>query len=451
MPIFSDIDMANKVGYDEAPTLEFVQKRLAPTFFRGRVPANIWSDKRFNDYVHEEVKGLKVLFKKPDGTVREYRVNGLGHDCLKKGGVVLTESQESITIAQYYERTYKYQVKKPSLPTLFVGNPNPKNGVPKQYVPMELTVIRRQAAPKTKKLSEDQLATMIKQTALPPAVRLNKIKDEYKTMNYKNDGYASTFGITLSDQFETVNARVLNPPMLTYSNGSTVKPNNGSWQSRRLKFVQAVDVMTWGVLTLDNRMTPDKRENFIRELNSVAAEKGVSISGPQYAEADMKRNNVEKKLRELYGKLEAKVKPKKPDFIMCIVGGRGGGERDLVKFIADTELGIPTGFVLSKHVLKANRMTLGNIVLKINSKLGGINQSIKPGIMLGVDKGTLRPIMYIGADVTHPSPDQLGAKPSIAAIVGSVEPGGAIYKCQVSGFLFIIVLGINNWNRYRSQ
>ena len=48
------------------------------------------------------------------------------------------------------------------------------------------------------------------------------------------------------------------------------------------------------------------------------------------------------------------------------------------------------------------------------------------------DKSTLRPIMYIGADVTHPSPDQIGRKPSIAAIVSSVDPEGAIYKCKVS-------------------
>ena len=30
--------------------------------------------------------------------------------------------------------------------------------------------------------------------------------------------------------------------------------------------------------------------------------------------------------------------------------------------------------------------------------------------------------MVIGADVTHPSPDQMGIKPSIAAIVASHDP-----------------------------
>ena len=68
-------------------------------------------------------------------------------------------------------------------------------------------------------------------------------------------------------------------------------------------------------------------------------------------------------------------------------------------------------------------MTLGNIILKINSKVGGINQIIatKENPLYSIKTKDLKPVMYIGADVTHPSPDQIGKKPSIAAMVSLRE------------------------------
>ena len=39
--------------------------------------------------------------------------------------------------------------------------------------------------------------------------------------------------------------------------------------------------------------------------------------------------------------------------------------------------------------------------------------------------------MIVGADVTHPAPDMLGVKPSIAAIVASVDPAISQYICEV--------------------
>jgi hypothetical protein len=56
-----------------------------------------------------------------------------------------------------------------------------------------------------------------------------------------------------------------------------------------------------------------------------------------------------------------------------------------------------------------NKQTIGNICLKINAKLG----VSKPALLK-------RPVMVMGAD-----------KPSIAAIVGSVEPKAANYQVEL--------------------
>jgi eukaryotic translation initiation factor 2C len=57
-------------------------------------------------------------------------------------------------------------------------------------------------------------------------------------------------------------------------------------------------------------------------------------------------------------------------------------------------------------VNKTSPQTLSNLCLKINVKLGGVNSIFS------------EPVIFLGADVTHP-PAGDNKKPSIAAVVGT--------------------------------
>uniref|UniRef100_A0A4W3HCY2 Argonaute RISC component 4 n=1 Tax=Callorhinchus milii TaxID=7868 RepID=A0A4W3HCY2_CALMI len=80
-----------------------------------------------------------------------------------------------------------------------------------------------------------------------------------------------------------------------------------------------------------------------------------------------------------------------------------------------------------KNVVKTSPQTLSNLCLKINAKLGGINNVLVPHQRPSVFQ---QPVIFLGADVTHP-PAGDGKKPSIAAVVGSMDGHPSRYCATV--------------------
>uniref|UniRef100_A0A8C1JH03 Argonaute RISC component 1 n=1 Tax=Cyprinus carpio TaxID=7962 RepID=A0A8C1JH03_CYPCA len=101
--------------------------------------------------------------------------------------------------------------------------------------------------------------------------------------------------------------------------------------------------------------------------------------------------------------------------------------REEVKRVGDTLLGMATQCVQVKNVVKTSPQTLSNLCLKINVKLGGINNILVPHQRSAVFQ---QPVIFLGADVTHP-PAGDGKKPSITAVVGSMDAHPSRYCATV--------------------
>ena len=99
----------------------------------------------------------------------------------------------------------------------------------------------------------------------------------------------------------------------------------------------------------------------------------------------------------------------------------------LVKQISELKVtgGVVTQCLKSQTLRKLSDATITNILLKINSKLNGINHTFaqRPPC-LNV------PCMLVGADVTHPSPDAVDI-PSIAAVAASHDPNAFKYNIEL--------------------
>jgi eukaryotic translation initiation factor 2C len=101
-----------------------------------------------------------------------------------------------------------------------------------------------------------------------------------------------------------------------------------------------------------------------------------------------------------------------------------------LKRLGDLIYEIPTQCVKERVARDSNPQVLANICLKINAKVGGVNNAIVPKLRCPVFKD--QPVIFLGADVTHPSPQGFNKdQPSIAAVVGSIDNMMCKYACQV--------------------
>lgn len=92
--------------------------------------------------------------------------------------------------------------------------------------------------------------------------------------------------------------------------------------------------------------------------------------------------------------------------ILFCVGPDSGSTYAIIKQVAEIEVssGMLTQYLKGLTVLKKlNNSTIANILLKVNTKLNGINHSLVESPIMSY---TAHRCMFIGADVSHPSPDQ---------------------------------------------
>lgn len=112
----------------------------------------------------------------------------------------------------------------------------------------------------------------------------------------------------------------------------------------------------------------------------------------------------------------------KYDVVFVIVPDNGP-QYSYVKKAAEIGVGCLTQCIKAGTASrKMNPQTAANILLKVNSKMNGVNHAIQdtPPIMR-------RPIMIMGADVTHPGPD-CAHLPSVAAVTASHDPKAFQYN-----------------------
>ncbi|KAL1230668.1 Protein argonaute-2 [Trichinella spiralis] len=414
-----NIDVSATAFYKSMPVVDFLSEILdAPHIPENRRPLSDAQRIKFT----KEVKGLKVEITHCGQMRRRYRVcNVTRRPAQTQTFPLQIENGQTVecTVAKYFYDRYCIRLKYPQLPCLQVGLEQKHT-----YLPLEVcNLVPGQRC--IKKLTDTQTSSMIKATARSAPDREQEINELVKRADFNNDPFAREFGISISPFMAEVYGRVLVPPKLLYGGRTraTALPEKGVWDMRGKQFHTAVDIRNWAIacFTPPHMCREDNLRTFIQQLQKISHDAGMSIVGqPCFCKYATGADQVEPMFRYL------KSQYPQLQLVIVVLPGKTPVYAE-VKRVGDTLVGVASQCVQAKNVNKTSTQTLSNLCLKINVKLGGINNILLPSIRPKVFN---EPVIFMGADITHP-PAGDGSKPSIAAVVGSMDAHPSRYSASV--------------------
>ncbi|GJJ79067.1 eukaryotic translation initiation factor 2C [Entomortierella parvispora] len=331
--------------------------------------------------LERHIKGLRIQGTHRERSSRSFRILGLtktaANDTLfSRHGQDGAAATDMIDVASYFKKAYNMTLSFPALPCVIVGK--------SAMLPLEVcTVVEGQRYPK--KLDGSQTSDLIKFACLDPITRANNIKDGLRILSYAESDYLKDFGLKISNEMISIQARVLDPPKINYrtATGET------------------------GFLPM-----------FIRELGITFEEMGMAVinKNPPIIYSGVNPETIEGSLKIAWVRAGDAVQLR-PQLLVCVLPNIGVPLYAEIKRVADTILGVSTQCVQGKHIRTPKKQYCSNVCLKMNVKLGGVNSRLAVGSLPFLEE---KVTIIFGADVTHPGPGEID-RPSVACLTASMD------------------------------
>lgn len=280
------------------------------------------------------------------------------------------------------------------------------------------------------KLSDDQTIKIIKMGCQKPRERKAIIDGVMAgPVGPTSGNQGREFKLQVSTEMTRLNGRILQPPKLKLGDGGHVRDlipcrQDRQWNLLESHVLEGTRIERWALVSFGG--TSDQKYNipkFINQLSQRCGQLGIflnrnTIIGPQFESMQL-LNNVkllESKLNKIHRAAFNNLQ-----LLICIMERKHKGYADL-KRIAETSIGVVSQCCLYTNLGKLSSQFLANLALKINAKVGGCTVALYNSLPSQIPRLFRydEPVMFMGADVTHPHPlDDFS--PSVAAVVGSVN------------------------------
>lgn len=354
------------------------------------------------------LRGLKVKARHSNITYRICGFSDRGPDNIE---FYDERSNQRLTITQYFKQKYSVKLNDRSSPCVIT------NLQKRTMIPIEvLFVSSRQRL--NNAMTPAQTRSMISHAAVSPNDRLRNTIRTVATTDHDSDPTCAAFNLKVSKRNLEVSARILDPPRIQYASSQDT-PRSGSWNTRHNhRFSNAAPLKSWAVMNL-SRSPENRIQQFIDALVKKARPMGMdcSLTYPPIYHCHIKdAERTLRSIREQFHTGKVRMSPFPLQLVLVICPWPNTQVYGSIKLVGDTELGVATQVMLEKN-LNLKDATIGNLILKINAKLGG--WSWVPATFQYQNCGNLfdGSTIVLGADVTHPAGG--GDRPSVAALVCS--------------------------------
>lgn len=410
---FLNVDAAFAGFYREMPLLDMIRELHSESKkqFRGPPRGGDYQNKRRDEYVdlsREDLGGefysnLEKLIKnvKVKTNHRQknlsFKVSGiLQQPC---SSVMFEIDGKRQSVAEYFAQAYK-PLQYPNLPVVVVK----KRGMT-LFFPLEVLDIHS-GQKYQKKFDDQQTATLIKYAAKPPIDRFRIIREKAEELKVLKNPESESFGIVFDNKMAQCTGKLLEAPRIKFAS-SELEPRRGSWNLMNVQAIKAVNIESCNFFIFREPRADINRS--IDCMVSIAKKYGVNFQRPP----------VVKRVRGI----DEIIQQANAQLCIVILPDRGSARYEEIKRRTETETKTITQCLQEKNVEKLTKPPfVGNLLLKINTKLGGTNSILKSyGPVMG------EPTLVIGVDVNHPGIGDLNS-PSIVAIVGSMNATMTNYK-----------------------
>ncbi|CAN0896502.1 Protein argonaute 7 [Linum grandiflorum] len=369
--------------------------------------------------VERALKNIRVFVSHRE-TVQRYKVYGLTDEATEnlcfadRDGTVLR-------VVDYFRDHYGYDIQFRNLPCLQISRSKPC------YLPMELCMIC-DGQKFMGKLSDDQTAKILNMGCQRPKERKSIIDEVMQgSVGPTSGNQAKEFKLHVSREMTRLKGRILQPPKLKLGNGGHVKDLVPSRHDRQWNLLdghvyEGTKIERWGLISFGG--SSEQKSNiprFIKQLSHRCEQLGIFLNKTTTSSLQFEPTQLLNNVSLLETKLKNIQRAGNLQLLICLMEKKHKGYADL-KRIAETSVGVVTQCCLYTNLAKLSSQFLANIALKINAKVGGCTVALYNSLpsqiprLLHIDE----PVIFMGADVTHPHPFD-DSSPSVAAVVGSMN------------------------------